>query len=151
LADPRDVKSRDRVNEVIKYRELWRPFCPSMTEEGARMYFKKSTRAPFMIVTFRANERAEKEIPAVVHVDRTARPQVLDEEAATTNPRYYRLIEEFKNLTGVPVVLNTSFNIKGEPIVCSPEDALRTFFATGLDALALGNCLIQKSAMHGKR
>lgn len=146
LADPREVAARDKVNAVIKYREPWRPFCPSMTMEGARMYFEKQTRAPFMILTFRANERAAREIPAVVHVDGTSRPQVLDEAAGSRNPRYYRLIEEFKKLTGVPVVMNTSFNIKGEPIVSSPHDALRTFFATGLDALAIGNCLVTKTS-----
>jgi carbamoyltransferase len=94
-----------------------------------------------MIMTFRANRKAEIEIPAVVHIDKTSRPQIVNPHR---NPRYHRMIEEFKNLTGVPVVLNTSYNIKGEPIVCTPQDAVRTFFATGLDVLAIGNCIIQK-------
>ncbi len=141
LSDPRDVRSRDKVNSVIKYREPWRPFCPSMTAEAADMYFEGYTRAPFMILTFKTNERARREIPAVVHVDGTCRPQVVDPK---TNPRFYRLIEEFKRLTGIPAVLNTSFNIKGEPIVCSPYDAIRTFSATGMDVLAIGNFLVKK-------
>jgi carbamoyltransferase len=141
LADPRNEAARDRVNAAIKYRELWRPFCPSMTREGAERYFDRFTEAPFMVITFRANSRAKAEIPAVVHVDGTSRPQIVDEE---TNPRYHNVIAEFGRLTGVPCVLNTSFNIKGEPIVCTPQDALRTYFATGLDALAIGNCLLEK-------
>jgi len=141
LADPRYIESRDKVNKIIKYREQWRPFTPSMTEEGAKMYFDNYTYAPFMILTFKANKKAEKEIPAVVHIDKTSRPQIVDESC---NKRYYNVIQEFKNLTGVPVLLNTSFNIKGEPIVCTPQDAIRTFYGTGMDALAIGNCLIIK-------
>ena len=141
LADPRYIESRDKVNKVIKYREPWRPFTPSMNEEGAKMYFDKYTYAPFMIITFKANKKAEKEIPAVVHIDKTSRPQIVNERG---NKRYYNVIQEFKKLTGIPVLLNTSFNIKGEPIVCTPQDAIRTFYGTGLDALAIGNCLIIK-------
>lgn len=141
LADPRRIESRDRVNEVIKYRELWRPFCPSMTEAGAARYLERYTYAPFMIMTFRATERAVDEIPAVVHVDRTTRPQIVD---SRSNPRYFGLLRAFEKLTGVPVLLNTSFNIKGEPIVCTPQDAIRTTFATGLDALAVGSFLVVK-------
>lgn len=141
LADPRSVESRDKVNNVIKYREPWRPFTPSMTQEGADMYFDRHTDAPFMIMTFKANERAEKDIPAVVHIDKTARPQIVSEGS---NKEFYNLIKEFRGITGIPVLLNTSFNVRGEPIVCSPRDALRTFFATGLDALAIGNFLISK-------
>lgn len=105
------------------------------------MYFDKYTYAPFMIMTFRANAKAERDIPAVVHIDKTSRPQIVN---PFHNPRYYNMIEEFKNITGVPVVLNTSFNVKGEPIVCTPQDAIRTFFATGMDALAIGNCIVEK-------
>ena len=141
LADPRNEAARDRVNSAIKYRELWRPFCPSMTRQGAKRYFDNYTDAPFMAITFRANDRAKAEIPAVVHVDGTSRPQIVDEQS---NPRYHGVIAEFNRLTGVPCILNTSFNIKGEPIVCTPQDAMRTYFATGLDALAIGNCLLEK-------
>jgi len=141
LADPRNIESRDKVNAVIKYREPWRPFCPSMTEEGAKRYFNKWKKSPFMIMTFQTNETAEKEVPAIVHVDHTARPQIVD---SVSNPRFYKLIEAFNEITGIPVLLNTSFNIKGEPIVCNPHDAIRTFYSTGLDVLAMGNCLIRK-------
>ena len=141
LADPRRIESRDRVNEVVKFREFWRPFCPSMTEGGARKYMRKYTRAPFMIITFDAAEGAEAEIAAVVHVDGTSRIQIVSEEV---NPRYYRLLKEFEALSKVPVVLNTSFNIKGEPIVCTPHDAIRTYAATGLEALAIGPFLMMK-------
>lgn len=142
LADPRDVNSRDKVNAAIKFREFWRPFCPSMTEKGARRYLEKYTYSPFMTIAFQTTRLAEKEIPAVVHVDGTTRPQIVYPE---TNPQFHGLIEEFEKLTGVPCVLNTSFNIKGEPIVCSPYDAIRTFSATGLDALAIGPFLLTKN------
>jgi carbamoyltransferase len=143
LADSRNEGARDRVNAAIKYREPWRPFCPSMTFEGADRYFDHHTDAPFMVITFHANDRAKAEIPAVVHVDGTSRPQIVDQRS---NPRYHGVIVEFGHLTGVPCILNTSFNIKGEPIVCTPQDALRTYFATGLDALAIGDCLLEKSS-----
>ena len=141
LADPRFVDSRDKVNKVIKYREEWRPFTPSMTLGAAEKYFSKFTDAPFMIMTFKANTLAKKEIPAVVHIDGTSRPQILN---AKSNKRYYNLIKEFEKITGISVLLNTSFNVRGEPIVCTPHDAIRTFYATGMDALAIGNCLIMK-------
>lgn len=141
LGDPRSVETRDRVNAVVKFREPWRPFCPSMTQDGADRYLKKYTYAPFMIIAFEATDEARQEIPAVVHVDGTARVQIVDEQQ---NPRYHRLITEFQKLTGVPCVLNTSFNVKGEPIVCTPQDAIRTFSATGLDALAIGSFLLTK-------
>ena len=94
-----------------------------------------------MTLTLTANAKAKKEIPAVIHTDGTSRIQVVD---ATSNPRYYRLLKAFEKLTGIGAVLNTSFNIKGEPIVCTPSDAIRTFYATGLDILVLGNCVLKK-------
>lgn len=141
LADPRVIESRDRVNAVIKFREFWRPFCPSMTPEGADRYLERHNSGPFMIVTYDATREAKRDIPAVVHVDDTCRAQVVTQHA---NPRYHRLLIEFEKRTGVPVLLNTSFNIKGEPIVCTPHDAIRTFSATGLDALAIGSYLLVK-------
>ena len=141
LADPRNTESRDRVNAVIKFREFWRPFCPSMTSVGASKYLAQEIHAPFMVITADAKPEAEKEIPAVVHVDGTSRVQVVSEDV---NARYYRLLKETEDLTGVDVLLNTSFNVKGEPIVCTPHDALRTFAATGLDALAIGTFLLVK-------
>jgi carbamoyltransferase len=143
LADPRDIKARDRVNGAIKFREYWRPFCPSMTEESAPKYLQKSSPAPFMIIAFDATEAAKKDAPAIVHVDGTVRVQTV---SADTNPPYHRLLKAFERRTGVPILLNTSLNIKGEAMVCSPRDALRTFFSTGIDALAIGSFLVKKPA-----
>jgi carbamoyltransferase len=143
LADPRRIEARDRVNTAVKFREYWRPFCPSLTEEAAARYLVEPSAAPFMIQAFEATEEARRRTPAVVHVDGTMRPQTVDPES---NPRYYRLLKAFEARTGVPVLLNTSFNVKGEAIVCSPRDALRTFWSTGLDALAIGSFLIEKPA-----
>jgi carbamoyltransferase len=141
LADPRRIEARDRVNAAIKFREYWRPFCPSLTEDAAPRYLVNPAPAPFMILAFEATEEARQKTPAVVHVDGTMRPQTVDPES---NPRYYRLLKAFEARTGVPVLLNTSFNVKGEAIVCSPRDALRTFWSTGIDALAIGSFLIEK-------
>jgi carbamoyltransferase len=141
LADPRRIDARDRVNGAIKFREYWRPFCPSLTEEAAPRFLKKASPAPFMILAFEATEEAREKAPAVVHVDGTVRPQTVDPES---NPRYHALLKAFEARTGVPVLLNTSFNVKGEAIVCSPRDALRTFWSTGIDALAIGSFLVEK-------
>jgi carbamoyltransferase len=141
LADPRRVENRDRVNEIIKFREFWRPFCPSMTIEAADRYFDKWTYAPFMILAFRANEALRREAPAVVHVDGTSRVQFVE---ADVLPRYHRLLTAFEKLTGVPALLNTSFNVKGEPIVATIHDALRTFWSTGMEVLAAGGFLVRK-------
>lgn len=141
LADPRSVASRDRVNIAIKFREYWRPFCPSMTEEAAAIYLENCTQAPYMILALKATERAKQEVPAIVHVDGTVRAQTV---SADTNPRYHALLKSFAAKTGVEVLLNTSFNIKGEAMVCSPRDAIRTFFSTGIDVLSIGSLLIEK-------
>ncbi len=141
LADPRDTASRDRVNSAIKFREYWRPFCPSILEERAERYMKRAVVAPYMILAFDATDEAKAECPAVVHVDNTLRAQTVGKEH---NRRYYDLIAAFEKKTGVGAVLNTSFNIKGEAIVASPRDALRTFWSTGIDALAIGSCLVMK-------
>lgn len=141
LADPRDEKNRDKVNAIIKFREYWRPFCPSMLKEAADRYFEEWTDAPFMILSFVAKEQLKKDAPAIVHVDGTARVQLVDKDVL---PKYHRLISAFEKRTGVPVLLNTSYNVKGEPIVCTAQDALRTFWATGLEILALGDYLIRK-------
>lgn len=141
LADPRDVASRDKVNAIIKFREYWRPFCPSMLAERAADYLESYTEAPFMVIAFKATEKLRVDAPAVVHVDGTARVQLVEKQIL---PGYHELISEFEKLTGVGVVLNTSYNIKGEPIVCTLRDALRTFWSTGLDALAAGDFLILK-------
>ncbi|MCG8545132.1 MAG: hypothetical protein MJE12_13100, partial [Alphaproteobacteria bacterium] len=144
LADPRREAMRDKVNAAIKYREYWRPFCPSMRTEDASRYLHAHTDAPFMIIAFRARDALREQAPAIVHVDGTVRVQLVDGDDL---PLYHRLLTEFGRQTGVPVLLNTSFNVKGEPVVCTIHDALRTFFSTGLDVLAAGNCLVRKPAV----
>jgi carbamoyltransferase len=146
LADPRSPAIRDRVNAAVKYREYWRPFCPSIALEDAGRYVERPARAPFMIMAFPATDEAARRIPGVVHVDGTMRIQTVD---AASNPRFHGVIKAFEARTGDPVLLNTSFNVKGEPIVCSPRDALRTFWSTGLDALAIGSFLLVKPGRGG--
>ncbi|MEX1254796.1 MAG: carbamoyltransferase [Dehalococcoidia bacterium] len=141
LADPRRPEMKDRVNECVKFREGWRPFAPSCLEEAAPEYFEGCREAPFMILTFDVRPEKRDVIPAVTHADNTARVQTVSEAA---NPRYWNLIREFARLTDVPVVMNTSFNLRGEPIVCAPKDAIRTFYSSGLDYLVLGSHIVAK-------
>jgi carbamoyltransferase len=141
LADPRRAEMKDRVNECVKFREGWRPFAPSCLAESAGEYFEGCSDAPYMILTFDVRPEKRGVIPAVTHIDNTARVQTVTREA---NPRYWRLISEFAALTGVPVIMNTSFNLRGEPIVCTPKDAIRTFYSSGLDFLVLGNFVVAK-------
>jgi carbamoyltransferase len=143
LADPRRPEMKDRVNECVKFREGWRPFAPSCLAEAAGDYFEGCAQAPYMTVTFDVRPARAAEIPAVTHVDGTARVQTVDR---AVNPRYWRLIHEFARLTGVPVVMNTSFNLRGEPIVCTPKDAIRTFYSSGLDFLVMEESVIAKDA-----
>lgn len=142
IADPRHEEIRDRVNLAIKYRDWWRPFAPSMLVEAADDYLEGAFFSPFMVVTFPVPERRRAEIAGVIHRDGTTRPQMVRREI---NPRYYDTIKAFAARTGVPMVLNTSFNLKGEPMVNTPRDALRTFFSSGLDALIMDNVLVRKS------
>jgi len=141
LADPRDPEMTAKVNNAVKFREWWRPFAPSITKEAAADFVESATDSPFMILT--AQVRADKRgvIPAVTHVDGSARPQTVEREV---NPLYWRLIDEFGKHTGVPVVMNTSFNLRGEAIVHTPTDAVRTFFSSGMDALLIGSFLVEK-------
>jgi carbamoyltransferase len=143
LADPRREDAKDLVNAAVKYRESFRPFAPAILAEKVAEWFEcdPEVRVPFMerVFQFRLEKRAA--VPAVVHVDGSGRLQTVD---ANSNPRYQRLISSFYELTGVPIVLNTSFNLNGEPIVCTPEDAVRTFYSCGLDVLYLGNLRITK-------
>jgi carbamoyltransferase len=141
LADPRNIDSRDRVNAIIKFREYWRPFCPSILAERADDYLTRYTNAPFMVIAFPATGKLKTDAPAVVHVDGTARVQLVEREVL---PEYHRVISEFEKITGVGVLLNTSFNVKGEPVVCTVRDALRTFWSTGLDALVVEDYLVLK-------
>ncbi|HYE65555.1 MAG TPA: carbamoyltransferase C-terminal domain-containing protein, partial [Pyrinomonadaceae bacterium] len=133
LADPRRADMRELLNKKVKLREWFRPLAPSMLEEASRDIFGRPHHDPFMITVLGVAEDQKARIPAVVHVDGTARPQTVSRK---TNPRYWQLIREFERLTGVPVLLNTSFNIQ-EPIVCRPEDAIKTFQSASFDALVL--------------
>jgi carbamoyltransferase len=141
LADPRVVALRDKINAKIKNRESFRPFAPSVLAEKASEYFDipLAFRSPFMLLTFDTRENKRSHIPAVVHVDGSARIQTVSQR---DNPRFYRLLRRFYERTGIPVLLNTSFNRAGEPIVNDPEDALKCFLACGMDALFMENYLI---------
>lgn len=141
LMDPRYAENKDIINKTVKYRESFRPFCPSILDKAAEDYLEKLRDAPFMIISDNVKKGKEKEIPAVVHVDGTVRPQIVTKDI---NLLFYQLLERFGSLTGVPVLLNTSFNIKGEPIVATPEDAIKCFFDTGLDCLSIGSFLVSK-------
>ena len=132
----------DRINEQIKFRERWRPFCPSMLDRVGREMFKVDHPAPFMTFTFEVNDQWKTRVPEVVHEDGTARGQTLEREF---NPRYYELMEELEKLTGNAVVLNTSLNRRGEPVVCTPMDALNMFFESDLQYLVMEDVLVVKS------
>jgi len=142
LFDPRKAENKDIINARVKFREPFRPFCPSMTYECVSDYLYHTRDERFMITAYRVKPEKAKEIPAVVHVDGTCRPQFVHRD---THPLYWRLLHRFGELTGVPVILNTSFNIKGDPIVCTPRDAIKCFYDTGIDHLALGSFLLNKN------
>ena len=138
LADPRRGDMREILNHKVKLREWFRPLAPSMHEEHGNEVFGVEHHDPFMITVIQVAEEYKEKIPAVVHVDGSARPQMVSREA---NPRYWNLIEEFRKLTGIPMLLNTSFNVQ-EPIVCTPSDAVNTFNNSNFDALVLENNLV---------
>ncbi len=141
LADPRDPEMTIKVNHAVKFREWWRPFAPSLLAEAAPEYLESAWDSPFMILTSPVKPEKRSVIPAVTHVDGSARPQTVEPDV---NPLYWRLIQAFGERTGVPVVMNTSFNLRGEPIVCSPTEAIRTFFSSGMDCLVVGSYLVEK-------
>jgi carbamoyltransferase len=141
LADPRPAAVKDALNARVKFREPFRPFAPSVLEERAEECFAGAGPSPFMLVVRPTRPERLDSLRAVTHVDGGARVQTVTRQ---TNARYYELIAEFDRLTGVPAVLNTSFNVRGEPIVNSPKDALRCFFTTDLDFLFLGDELVWK-------
>jgi len=162
LGDPRRPDMQQRLNLKIKFRESFRPFAPSVLREDVADYFELDADSPYMLLVadVKRNRRrrmtADEEslfgidklnvvrsnIPAVTHVDYSARVQTVHEE---TNPRYHALLSAFKQRTGCPVLLNTSFNVRGEPIVCTPEDAFRCFMGTEMETLVIGNCILDKS------
>jgi carbamoyltransferase len=161
LGDPRSPTMQKTLNLKVKYRESFRPFAPSVLRERMREWFDMDCDSPYMLLVADVVERRRREmtseekrlfgidklnvprsdIPAVTHVDYSARIQTVHED---TNPRYYALLTEFERKTGCPVLVNTSFNVRGEPIVCTPEDAFRCFMGTDLDVLAVGNCYLRK-------
>jgi carbamoyltransferase len=165
LGDPRQPDMQKNLNLKIKFRESFRPFAPSVLAEDAGDYFELDEPSPYMLMVadVKRNRRQHlsedqmhlfgidklnvprSDIPAVTHVDYSARVQTVHAE---TNPRYHALISRFKARTGCAVLVNTSFNVRGEPIVCTPEDAFRCFMGTGMETLAMGNCLLEKSAQN---
>ena len=140
LADPRRADMKDILNARIKHREKFRPFAPSILMDSVGHYFDQTYPDPFMLKVYKVLGQKRPEIPAVTHVDGTGRLQTVEKEQ---NPLYWQLIKEFQGVTGVPVVLNTSFN-ENEPIVCRPEEAVECFLRTKMDVLAIGNYLVQK-------
>ncbi|MDC1205255.1 hypothetical protein N8083_00200 [Candidatus Pacebacteria bacterium] len=144
LGDPTIKGIDDKINEQVKHREVWRPFAPSVTEEDATKFFEgvnKAEESPFMLHTFYVKEKYKDQFPSVTHVDGSSRIQTVRKDQ---NERYYKLLKEIEAINGYPIVLDTSFNDQGEPIICSPKDALRCYFSTGIDALAIGNFMLQK-------
>ena len=141
LADPTRPEMKDLLNKYVKHREDFRPFAPSCLEEHAHEYFTGCKSSPFMLFVYPVEKDKQEKVPAITHIDGTARVQTVAEDV---NPRYYRMIKAFEKLRGVPMVLNTSFNVMGEPIVNSPEDAVRCFYSTGMDALAIGDYVVVK-------
>jgi carbamoyltransferase len=162
LGDPRSPGMQKNLNLKIKYRESFRPFAPSVLREDVADWFELNADSPYMLLVADVrNERrramtaaeqalfgidklnvARSDIPAVTHVDYSARIQTVH---ANTNPMFHRLLSRFKQLTGCPVLVNTSFNVRGEPIVCTPEDAFRCFMGNELDLLVVGNCVMKKT------
>lgn len=142
IGNPTVRGTADRINAIIKFRETWRPFCPSILKEHAREILGSDHPAPFMTIAFKANPAWKDRIPEVIHVDGTCRPQVVDKE---TNPRFHSLISNYYRLSGVPCVINTSLNRRGEPMVCSPQDALVMFKESGLEYLIMGDYLVKKA------
>jgi len=161
IADPRSEKMQKKLNLKVKFRESFRPFAPSILREDLNNWFDLNYDSPYMLlvsdvkknIQIPMNEKDKKlfgidklnvkrsSIPAVTHVDYSARVQTVHKE---TNPKYHKLINKFKDITGCPLLVNTSFNVRGEPIVCSVEDAYRCFMGTNLDVLVCGNFILYK-------
>lgn len=145
IADPRKPEMKDILNSRVKHRQPFRPFAPIVLYERAKEIFEGEEDSPFMLIAKNVRPEWRDKIPAIVHVDGTARVQTVRE---ATNPTLYRLLKEFDALTGVPVLINTSFNVKGEPIIETPRDAVICFLTTGIDHLVMHDMLVSKNAMH---
>jgi carbamoyltransferase len=162
LGDPRSPAMQKNLNLKVKYRESFRPFAPAVLREDVSEWFDHASDSPYMLIVADVSENKRRhvtpdeqalfgidklnvsrsEIPAVTHVDYSARIQTVHSD---TNPLFHKLLCRFKALTGCPILVNTSFNVRGEPIVCTPEDAFRCFMGNELDMLVVGNCVLQKS------
>jgi len=167
LGDPRSSSMQRDLNLKIKFRESFRPFAPSVLAEDVSEWFELDSESPYMLLVANVNEDRRRpmtqeenaltgiaklnvprsDIPAVTHVDYSARVQTVNR---ATNPRYHALLSRFKAVTGCPILVNTSFNVRGEPIVCTPEDAFRCFMGTNLDVLVVGNCFLVKAEQDRK-
>jgi carbamoyltransferase len=143
VADPRRDDMKDILNARIKHREPFRPFAPSILATATGEWFDQDYTSPFMVLVYKTRPDKREAIPAVNHVDDTGRVQTVERDVS---PRYYRLIEEFDKLTGVPIVLNTSFN-ENEPIVRTPSEAVETFLKTHMDVLVLGNYVVTRNGV----
>ena len=163
LGDARSPQMQSVLNLKVKFRESFRPFAPSVLREDVSEWFDLDADSPYMLLVADIAKKYQRpmtdeqkqlfgieklnvprsDIPAITHVDYSARIQTVHRE---TNPRYHKLLSVFKSRTGCPVLVNTSFNVRGEPIVCTPEDAFRCFMGTGIEALAIGNCFLRKEA-----
>lgn len=141
IASPKEPGMKEKVNRLVKFREEWRPYCPSMTSESKERYCEAPREAPFMILARQATPRLLQGAPSTVHVDGSIRPQTVRREVL---PRWHHLLECMETRIGDPVLLNTSLNVRGEPIVCSPHDAIRCFYSTGMDFMALQDFLLVK-------
>jgi carbamoyltransferase len=141
LGDPRSPTMQRNLNLKVKYRESFRPFAPSVLREDVSNWFELDTDSPYMLIVAEVR-KDRRRIPAVTHVDYSARIQTVH---ANTNPLFHRLLTRFKEMTGCPVLVNTSFNVRGEPIVCTPDDAFRCFMGSELDLLVVGNCVLHKT------
>ena len=145
VCDPRRADMKAILNAKIKRRESFRPFAPSVLEETVADWFEEDDAVPFMMQVFQIREDKRTQIPAVTHVDGSGRLQTVSRQ---TNPRYYRLIETFRGLTNVPMVLNTSFN-ENEPVVCQPKEALDCFLRTQMDLLVMGEAFLERRTGNG--
>ena len=141
LCKPYPAEMRDHLNNQVKFRENFRPFAPAVLSEYQNEFFEINQNSFHMLIASKVKREKENDIPAVIHVDRSARVQTVNKNS---NEKFYKLLQEFKSLTNIPVLLNTSFNIKGQPIVNSPRDAIETFRSTKIDVLAIGNFLLKK-------
>jgi carbamoyltransferase len=145
LADPRKAEMKDILNSRVKHRQPFRPFAPIVLADRAKEIFEGDHDSPYMLLAMNVRPQWRDRVPAIVHVDGTARVQTVTQDQ---NERLYRLLKEFDAITGVPVLINTSFNVKGEPIIETPEDAIHCFLTTGIDYLALHDALMEKSVLH---